>query len=157
MNGDQPVVIAGGNLEGRIRAVLDLSARVAQHLIEAYRDLKPGHSDVLIRPPRLARPLPGLIEHALVHRVNKACIKRIPSPTAEYPLCRLKDVCLLKFVELALQRDMRRDEPSRLIGINGRGAWRVLELHCHSREGLPSRSFRRRSAISRSMRSAPVG
>jgi len=58
------------------------------------------------------------------------------------PIERFCYVLELPLIELALSRDMRRNQPRCIVRVERRRAWRVFEIQSHSFLGFPARSFR---------------
>ena len=85
-------------------------------------------------------------------------IDAIPGTTFKGHVSQVGDLAILRRLHA---RDADRPDQfaavdQREAAFDGRRAGRILKSHCHSRERLPSMSFRRSSAISRSKCSRPV-
>ena len=63
---DQGVVKPCGRLIRWKRFGFNPVSGVAEQLVQLHRDQRPVASDIFIRRPKLARPLPGFVEHPAV-------------------------------------------------------------------------------------------
>lgn len=91
MDGYQVMMVAGGDLGRWESFVIDLDANVTQHLGQMHRDFMPTYSNVLVGTTCSTGPLPCLIKHAAMYRMNEALIQRVAAAAAEQPFDRLRD------------------------------------------------------------------
>lgn len=77
------------------------------------------------------------------------CQNVLATPT-ERPTLAFDDIFMLPLVELSLRGDVRRNQRTRFVEIDGRRATRIFDVHSQSLRRLPasSRSTSRSNALS---------
>lgn len=136
----------GGFIDGECLLVQPVPS-VFEQLMQPCWDLAPVAANVLVRRPEGSCPSPRVPEHSAVQDTAELFAQHILDAGAGEPLNSFEDVCRLPFVECALCRDVGGNELRRLIWVQGRLAWFVVEGYRHRFDHLPVSSSCRRCRI----------
>lgn len=106
----QAVMKTHRDLVGRVHLVINPRFHVVEKLAQRHRDLVVRDPDVAFADPEVTRPSPHVAEHAAMEVLDEFLAQQIAA-ARERPVLRAGNVVLLRFVQLAAVRDIRRDEP----------------------------------------------
>jgi hypothetical protein len=130
MDRDYPVAEPDGCLILVEHPVLNPVSAVVEELLYLGANLTFIHSKVLVRCPKLSRPLPDIPEHPLMQFHQKILGQYLAEVglSLHRPFDGLLDAKLFEFVELASGRDGGDQEPFLLIFVQRRLAVCIFEI-----------------------------
>jgi hypothetical protein len=103
-------------------------ARIVHRTAQLHCDLGWIDADVLACLPEAAGPTPDVAEEAAVKLDRKVVGENVPAPHPSQPAQPRCDICLLEFVQFALIGDVPVLQPAKLVPIERRRAFGIIEL-----------------------------